>query len=146
MTETSAPAPARNVYTHTGMVHAGRVHTDGRTVPACMSNTKVSELHFAAETDDAVTCSRCSSAPTGTSVEDKRTRAAVRRAADKRRALENRVGAPARAARAHADRVAFLAGVGTAPALEDLAAEVAKFAALVADARDAAEALAKLDA
>jgi hypothetical protein len=142
---TTQTAP-RNVYTHTGMVHAGRVHTDGRTVPACMGNAKVSDLHFAAETDDAVTCSRCSSAPAGTSVEDKRARAAVRRAADKRAALVTRTENPARRAAPHAERVAFLAGVGTPAALADLAEEVAKFAAIVADAREAADALAALDA
>lgn len=141
---TTTAAPAANVYTHTGMVHASRRHADGRLVPACFGNTQVAELHFAAETDRAVTCSRCSAAPAGTSVEDKKARAAERRAADKRRALENRVEQPARRAAAHLREVEFLAGIGTAEALADLAERVEAYAAVVADAREAAVALAAL--
>jgi hypothetical protein len=143
---TTTQTAARNVYTHTGMVHASRRHADGRLVPACMGNDKVQGLHFAAETDDAVTCSRCSAVPAGTSVEDKRARAAATRAARKRDALVRRAEQPARRLPAHVERVTFLAGVGTPAALEDLAGAVAAYAAIVADAREAAEQLAALDA
>lgn len=139
MTTTST---ATNCYTATGTVHAAIVERDGRPRPAC-AGRNVEAMHFAAPTSDPITCRRCLGA-TPSTAGDKKARAAERRAADKRRALETRVAAPARAAASHAREVEFLAGIGTAAALADLAERVAKFAAMVADAQEAAAALAAL--
>jgi hypothetical protein len=141
---TATATTARNCRTATGTVHAAIIERDGRPRPAC-AGTAVNGMHYVAPTDEAITCRRClGSTPSTADAGDKKARAAERRAATKRTALVNRTEAPARAITAHTERAAFLAGIGTAEALADLAAEVAKFAAIVADAQAAAETLAAL--
>lgn len=51
---------ARNVKTHTGMVHAARIDKARRAlVPRCMSRTQIGRMHYAIPTDEAVTCGKC---------------------------------------------------------------------------------------
>lgn len=145
MTTTTAPH-ALNCRTATGTVHAAIIERDGRPRPAC-AGTSVNAMHYVTPTDEAITCRRCAGAtPSTATAGDKKARAAERRAADKRRALANTIERPARAAAAHAREVEFLAGIGTAEALTDLAERVAAYAALIADAQAAAAQLAALDA
>jgi len=146
---------ATNVTTHTGTVHAGRTHADGRPVPVCMSNTQVAELHFSAPTTDAVTCRRCQAGTSSTaaSPEQKKARAAERRAADRRRALETRAAAPARRSASYLDTVTFLSQVAAdetrtaedrAAAAATLVERAAQYAALTVDAAAALAELAAL--
>ena len=58
----STSAAAQNIRTHTGMVHRARI-VKGRPVPACLTWQQVARLHYAAPTDEPITCRYCAAIP-----------------------------------------------------------------------------------
>jgi hypothetical protein len=130
---TATAAPARNVRTHSGKVHAARTLVTGETIPACMGASAAAGgtgIHWALDTDAPVTCRRCAGGTRATATPEE---LAAKKAAKKVAAAASQA-AHADAMRASIEgrisrlqlREAEMVAAGGHPMLEDLRAEIAE--------------------